>query len=104
MAGASTVEAGMATGIVMAGAVVASASAAGTMRVFEAAVLTTKALGAAASMVVVSFMRAVDSTKAETFMVAEGMEVAMVGTANSRPASATELFGRLAINASRFSF
>ena len=59
----------------MAGAVVASANGAGTMRVFEAAVLNTKVLGAAASMVVVSFA------------VAEAMEVGMVGIAKGESLS-----------------
>lgn len=84
MAGASTVALGMATGIMMAGAVMASANVAGTMRVFEAAVLTTKALGAAASTAIVNFVGAVNSTEAveaftavEDFMAVAATEVAM---------------------------
>ena len=86
MAGASRVAAGVAAGIMMAGAVVASANGTGTMRVFEAAVLTTKALGAAASMVV-NFTVAVDSMEVEAFMVAEAMEVAMAGIAKDESLS-----------------
>ena len=74
MAAASTVAAGVAAGIMMAGAVVASANVAGTMRVFEAADLSTKVLGAAASMVVVNFMGTADSTEVEAFMKVEATE------------------------------
>ena len=83
MAGASTVAVGVATGIMMDGAIAASADAAGIMKVFEAADLNTKALAAAASMAE-NFVEAVDSmevvevfTGAEDFMVVAAAEVAM---------------------------
>ena len=83
MAEASTVAAGVATGIMMAGAVAASANVAGTTTVFEAADLSMKALGTAASMVAANFMEAVDSTEvveaftgAEDFMAVAATEVA----------------------------
>ena len=86
MAGASTVAAGVAAGIMMAGAVVASANGSGTMRVFEAAVSTTKASGAAASMVAVNFVGTADSTEVEDF-IAEATEVAMVSIAKGESLS-----------------
>jgi hypothetical protein len=72
---------------VAAGAIAASADVAGVMTVFEAADLSMKALGEAASMVAASFVEAVDSTEVveaftgvEDFMAVAAMEVAM-GTA-----------------------
>ena len=72
---------------VAAGAIVPSADVAGVMTVFEAADLSMKALGEAASMVAASFVEAVDSTEvveaftgAEDFMARAATEVAM-GTA-----------------------
>lgn len=69
--------------MVAAGAIAVSADAAGITRVFEAAVLSMKALGAAASMVVVNSMVAADSTEvvevsmaARDFMAVEATEVA----------------------------
>lgn len=86
MAGASTVAVGMATGTMMAGAIVVSADAAGIVKVFEAAVLTTKVLDAAASMAVVNFVGTADSAEAEDFMT-EATEVVMVGIAKGGPLS-----------------
>jgi hypothetical protein len=78
MAEASTVAAGV---------IAASADVAGIMRVFEAADLSMKALGAANSMGAANFVGAVDSTEvveaftgAEGFMAVAATEVAM-GTA-----------------------
>jgi hypothetical protein len=72
---------------VAAGAIAAFADVAGVMTVFEAADLSMKALGEAASMVAASFVEAVDSTKVveaftgvEDFMAVAATEVAM-GTA-----------------------
>lgn len=84
MAGATTVAHGTATGIMMAGATTASATAAGIMTVFEAADSPMKALGAAASVVAASFMVAVNSTEiaeasmaARDFMAVATTELAM---------------------------
>lgn len=59
---------------VAAGAIADSADAAGIVTVFEAADLSMKALGAAASMVAANFVEAVDSTEVvEAFTGAEGL-------------------------------
>lgn len=103
MAEASTVAAGVATGIMMAGAVAASANVAGTTTVFEAADLSMKALGTVAA----NFMEAVDSTEvveaftvAQDFMAVAATEVAM-GTGKGPEFSSNgpekESRGRLAI-------
>lgn len=80
MAEASTVVVTMAAGFMGA----ASSGAAGIVTVFEATDLPMKALAAAASMVVVNFVGAVDSTEvveaftgAEDFMAVAATEVAM---------------------------
>src|SRR5690242_6574907 len=103
MAGASTVAAGIMTP----GAIVASEDVAGTMRVFEAAVLTMKALGAAS--MVVNFTVAADSREmVEAFMAAEATEVAMADIAKGESLSnlrCLERLGRPANKiASRFPF
>ena len=70
--------------MVAAGAIAASADVAGIVGVFEAADLSMKALGAAASMVVANFVGAADSTEVveaftgvEDFMAVAATEVAM---------------------------
>ena len=63
-----------------AGAIAASADAAGITRVFEAADLSMKASGAAASMVAANFMVAVDSAEVVEAFMAAGDFMAVAAT------------------------